>query len=650
MKGKYVIAILLILFSACATQNYLPGNENENHTILLTAPQNGLIPYPWDLYTIANNYTPTLMQLKIPLTRANDPILQKYGDPIPYLNELTGFSLNGPIVLKFSKGIDPDIIKKLASTRCTEPTNGVFLLNLHTGNTIPLDPKFFYGKNYLFLFPHYPLSPATTYALVLSNNLKGIDGSSVVPDNFYIKISRGECSHCSRVVKETNLAKNIIWKRYNSIKTIAIIPFTTMSIMQPYLAGKREIINDSKKEKYAETFTSNIIDYYPNYSSNTGLVIKGKLRVVKLRNSDGEIQFDYKNGTFKNISYEEIPYLLLFPSHGKEPFPVMIYQHGLNNRKESVFSIADQFNKKGIAIIAIDIVYHGERSPAPGNEMDLVKNFLGIWPENGILKIRPYLLRDEIIQTVFNQLQLIEFLKQISILDVYNLSTKNFGSDGIKDLKGPPYGYQGQSLGGFIGTITTSISSDIGASILNVTGGRISCVVEENRFFKAGGENLLTYFDTLHPSEGERYLALFQNIIDPADPGSFGPILLGKRKGPRGSPVNLLMENVWNDGIVPNKCTAYFARGVGIPLLPPVFFPIDGIIQLKSKEVRGNIDKIYTAALSQYHMIYLKTKPIAATHSTLLGAPEAQKEGSSFLASYFAGITNSTPPQIISPY
>ncbi|GEM_PF-6832278 len=644
--------LFLFLFVSCVVE--YPEEKESNYNMILTSPSTGLLPFPWDLYTIHDIYSPTGIRVKIPSSRMRDPVLNMYGNPVTWLDKLSGFGLNAPVILKFSEGIDPEIIAKLYTTKCTTSDSPVFLLTIsgkNQGEMIPIEPEFDYDKNYLFLYPYKPLEPSTQYSLVITDKLISINGNKPEPDSYYFHVFSGETDFAGkRISRERKTTLILLKELFPDIKPVFILSFTTMDIFNIPLKGKETIEMKTPELYYPENFTSMIVDKKENFSEDTGLVIKGVIPLFNFQNKDGEIDFDFKRNEFTSIHIEEVPFLLLYSRKGTEPFPVMIYQHGLNNRKESVYSIADAFNGRGIAIIAIDAVYHGERTPYPGDELDLIKNFIGLWPVRGILKIKPYLLRDNFLQTAFNHFQIIEFLKEIQSIDIYNPKTGKMEKDSIPDIKVQTIGYQGQSMGAFIGTLTSALSPEIGAAILNVGGGRIMEVVRQNMFYRVGGKNLLTYFDMDHPSEGERFLALFQTLLDYIDPASYGYYLLHTDEGVRKKPLNLLMENVWKDMIVPNSATAYLARAIEIPLLQPVFFDIPGIQVLPLFEVSGNIQGKYTAALSEYYMIYTDTSPHPATHGALLASPEAKEEGSDFLQSYFHGLSSGKPPVIRSPY
>ncbi|ENM5742083.1 lipase [Vibrio metoecus] len=60
-------------------------------------------------------------------------------------------------------------------------------------------------------------------------------------------------------------------------------------------------------------------------------------------------------------SVQDVPFLLFTP-HGSTPTDIVIYQHGVTSAKENAYEFAKKFTAVGLAVIAIDLPLHGERS------------------------------------------------------------------------------------------------------------------------------------------------------------------------------------------------------------------------------------------------------------------------------------------------
>ncbi|EJL6951815.1 lipase [Vibrio cholerae] len=60
-------------------------------------------------------------------------------------------------------------------------------------------------------------------------------------------------------------------------------------------------------------------------------------------------------------SVQDVPFLLFTPA-GAAPTDIVIYQHGVTSAKENAYAFAKNLVNQGLAVIAIDLPLHGERS------------------------------------------------------------------------------------------------------------------------------------------------------------------------------------------------------------------------------------------------------------------------------------------------
>ncbi|GIA90141.1 extracellular lipase, Pla-1/cef family protein [Vibrio cholerae] len=60
-------------------------------------------------------------------------------------------------------------------------------------------------------------------------------------------------------------------------------------------------------------------------------------------------------------SVQDVPFLLFTPA-GAAPNDIVIYQHGVTSAKENAYAFAKNLTAAGLAVIAIDLPLHGERS------------------------------------------------------------------------------------------------------------------------------------------------------------------------------------------------------------------------------------------------------------------------------------------------
>src|SRR5690606_2352448 len=125
-----------------------------------------VLPFPNDL---ARN--PGTGTLDIPLCPEDSPstLALKSG-----LRTLDGFSINTPIYVDTSGPIS-------AATAA----GAAHLVDTQTGDALAVTTVFDPNAERLYLVPSYPLSPATTYMVVITTALEAADGEAVVPDQIF---------------------------------------------------------------------------------------------------------------------------------------------------------------------------------------------------------------------------------------------------------------------------------------------------------------------------------------------------------------------------------------------------------------------------------------------------------------------------------
>lgn len=142
---------------------------------------------------------------------------------------------------------------------------------------------------------------------------------------------------------------------------------------------------------------------------------------------------------FRNTDGEVVPMLLAMPAGKSGPFPVVLAVHGLHSNKAQVIGqLGRSLTKRGFAILAPDMPWHGER---PGNSRD-VRDNSKIWQrfanyKRGVIDVR----------------QALDVAEQLPQLDL---------SNGVS--------FAGYSMGSFIGSVAGPADSRIKDMVLLVGG------------------------------------------------------------------------------------------------------------------------------------------------------------------------------------
>jgi dienelactone hydrolase len=264
-------------------------------------------------------------------------------------------------------------------------------------------------------------------------------------------------------------------------------------------------------------------------------------------------------------------------------YPVIIFGHGITRSKFDVFAVGSQFAAAGFATVAIDWVKHGDPNSALPAGRGVQTDDQGICagtPDpsdtsgGGATCFAQFFssdlggTRDNFRQSAIDVLGLVEAVKAC---------TGNACGAGF-NLDSGRIGYFGHSLGGIIGAIVVSQSTDIKGAVLNVTGVGLTDVIENtaataflqcplvDALIAAGvlpgtASNPVAMTGTCFEEdftafpEWQAFAAVARIVLDAGDPVNFIGGLLGR-------PV--LVQEVDDDGTVPNVSTATLGALLGL--------------------------------------------------------------------------------------
>jgi dienelactone hydrolase len=305
---------------------------------------------------------------------------------------------------------------------------------------------------------------------------------------------------------------------------------------------------------------------------------------------------------------EDVPFTLFVPEAADiSALPIVIYQHGLGNDRSSALAIVDTCAEAGWAVVAIDAPYHGLRAAGTSPDYEnrftgeavpdgfgdstgvgVVLDFTGISDDAGeLVRFSPLYFRDALRQAVVDLMSLTHTLRNGDLTQVReadaSLSTLGFAPAPAR------IAFVGVSLGGIIGTTFAAMEPDVGAALLNVTGGSIT------RFVAASPTYATGYLPILLSSFGLRRAI----ATDPDDPIYFYPEAavwqtlfdrgdsIGYARTLRDRNVDVLMQMALDDEGVNNVATESLARAADIPMLAAT--PRYSDVALGAFPARGNM-------------------------------------------------------------
>jgi len=142
---------------------------------------------------------------------------------------------------------------------------------------------------------------------------------------------------------------------------------------------------------------------------------------------------------FTSANGEKVPGLLFLPPEGagKAPYPCVVGLHGLGGSKSDIRVAAMMIVPKGIAVLALDAQYHGDRK------------------QDGKTLVGPdfALMRQAFIQTIIDYRRGLDYLATRPDIDCKRL------------------GLVGASMGGIMGAVLTAVEPRLRTAVLVVAGG-----------------------------------------------------------------------------------------------------------------------------------------------------------------------------------
>lgn len=260
---------------------------------------------------------------------------------------------------------------------------------------------------------------------------------------------------------------------------------------------------------------------------------------------------------------------------GKQPFPVVIAQHGLGNwRGGAGMALANSLAEQGLAVVTMDFPGHGGRTPGamnlhPATEpMGSGESFIGANLVGS---------KNKWLQAITDTAVLTEIIRSGGLERAID---DDETTDCFVDGPDAEVGYLGNSLGGFVGFVLSSIDPTVNVGVFNGTGGKLSRVLVEGDLGQA--------LASLLPEEGsfERFqsLAFVQWLAEPVDPFAFAPFIqnsplrevtfapmMGLDTADRMGANEVLLQmstgTMGNgDDIVPNGTTELLANAAGLSL------------------------------------------------------------------------------------
>ena len=544
-----------------------------------------------------------------------------------------GFGINQASFVRFSGPIDSATLPQ-SPADSTAAAASVYLVDVDPaspdmGRKAPVRFRFqvaenlTIGPNWLgsLPYPGFPLREKTTYALVITRRLTAGGEAVRRSADFEALMGTGgdaQVTHAREVYQPLLDWLDGSSSSDNRADVVAASVFTTQDATG--LMGKiREVIvrpcdgavfpacvpEPDATSVNKVTPGSNYVVFEGRYSSPN--FQSGEPPYLQ---SGGEIVVD-GSGTPVPQRMENLRFAVTFPN-GAMPeggWPVVLYSHGTGGSYRSYINdgTARRMAAEGLAVISHDQVLHGPRDPT-GNDPEITFfNFFN-----------PVAGRDNVRQGALDEFQMVRLAKRLRVVD---------GQTTHKMDPARMY-FMGHSQGGLTGPPFLAHEPEIEGAVLSGAAGLIyyALLYKTEPVDVAALVKSRIKDDPL--DEFNNVLAIVQMFIDPADPVSYGPLLVRQPLDSVG-PKHIFQSEGFIDHYAQNVGIRALGVSIGLAPVMPVIQPVDGFtlrgLSTLQAPVSGNLGG-KTGVFLQY------TAPTGEDgHFVVFDVTAAQRQHAKFL-------------------
>lgn len=635
-----------LLLGACSSTGAATPNEPPVTAIFGPRQSTRLSPFPSDRYTRPDATSPTGLRVDVTAVTTNDRVVGAYPKTVTDLNTMDGFSTVGGIYVNLTGDVDAATFTRSVDgyTGADAPAALVDVddKSPDKGKAVGLIPMYastadglydYTTEDHTLLFqPSRPLRPRTKYLFVLTSAVHTKKGAPITAtDDTRATLTTANDDHATRVraglptlEKTTGIARDkIVLASHFTTGTVhdelLAAAATRRAAPAPAITTDFSVVEDSKTDNRVRFSLTFAAPEYRTPKPGGRFVIEGGKPVVQ--------------------STVNLEALLAFADKTKSgKRPVVIFGHGLGGDKGGVWGTAERLAALNVAVISIDAPEHGSRGAAAmsDNKLAPVFAFFGIDAQTKDEAFVIARARDNFRQMALDQLEIVRLIKSLATLDLLPLGAP----DGVPDLDPDNILYLGHSFGSVMGPTVAAIAPEIRAACWNVGGGGLTTLLRDSPTFKF-------IIDAMKPAgtpPGDviRFFAMIQGIVDPGDSANWisGVTLAGFPGVSDWKPRDVLLQEVYQDSIVPNSTSELLARAGGLTHQLPKRSDIPGLATA-SGSLTANLPTGATGVFAQFER---GADGKLIDHGSLIFAPEGRDQYVAFFATALKGRAVVPPP------
>ncbi|NUO49779.1 MAG: hypothetical protein HOV80_13065 [Polyangiaceae bacterium] len=595
--------------------------------------ETALVPYPSDRFTVIDRSTATQLRVSVSPETSGDTFVASYPLVTQRLNELDGFSTTGGIAVAFDGPIDGaafagdqggTAFDALDPASFTTKDSPIVLVDVdhaspEVGRAVGLLPRYFaQAKDDIYLADEYsivarpvvPLAPGRRYLFAVTKKLLAVDGRPVErsPAAQTLLADAPADDYARKVQDGLAIVEGSIGLKRDDIVIASL--FTTTTQTSELERAAEALRAMPPPETTAEWTVESTSD------SDARIRFRGRFRSPEMRSSAGTFVVQGGVPVPQNPNQDIEVFVAFSDRNVSGPRPVVIYQHGLGGDKDGSWGAAERLSSLGVAVVSIDSPEHGTRGAGAKGQLESVFAFFGVTvlaSDPPAYEFDLAKARDNFRQMTVDQIELVRLLSEGS-LDLLPVGAP----DGIPDIDPSQILYIGHSFGSVQGASVFALAPEIRHATWNVGGDGLMLIMEDSILFGLLVDTIAPFGTT--PGQLARFFSATQAIIDPGDPLNFAPRCLFDPP-PGAGERSILLQEVINDGIVPNTSTEALARAARLTLMDPVR-GVPGLVP-SSGPLTANGPGGSTAVLTQFATM---NGGEPATHGELYFAPEGRDQ------------------------
>ncbi len=568
----------------------------------------GAIPYPSDLYLDADGLQTLTTLPDGPAATADYEMMLRDG-----LHTMNGAGVSSGLYVPIDGDLDPDTL-----------AGNVHIVDLEDGLAeVPVDLVFRPDLDEIVAVPQFgvALLQEHTYAGYVTDGVKATDGSALAADAPFQRVAdlANVPSDQGEADAQASLQPLLSQLGADAAHVVSATVYQTESVTR--VAEKMRDVVDATPPAVTVTqivgpdateleviFGVQAADAAPGGLANDGgraqphskvkVVIHGMIGLPSFlsdtANTDGFPTFD-NAGTPVIKGTAQVKYTLILPDTTSwADIPVVIYDHGINRTREDMITQADTVTRKGWALLAVNLPYHGSRANNPVNARNMVLNTntpdgfgddTGLLPAIGLFHLgasggipggHPQAMRENLRQATMELISLVSFVVNGNVTP---LKTALAGVGGLPaDLSfRNKVGVVTESLGGFFVVPALALDPRIAVAALSSApcGFPFPSLMHSPFFhgtfvtaitnpFDIGDRLILG--DPIKDARWDPIVMMYNSVLERGEALGYAPYVLdGSLRGDNGPSLSMTMT--WGDDTVPNDSTESLAALIGLPRL-----------------------------------------------------------------------------------